>query len=131
MAGVVKGAGYSPEKRLEEAMNHAIYDKRKYPIVEVRDGYGEWVRSYEQVVQDEMDLRLLDRLRTINWSEPQFVLDLACGTGRIGLWLKSRCSAYIDGVDITPQMLDVARRKGVYRNLHIADVSNTGLASEM
>ncbi len=43
-------------------MDHGIYDKRKYPIVDVQQGYGEWVRTYEQVVQDEMDLRLFERV---------------------------------------------------------------------
>src|SRR5579859_4363718 len=110
-------------------MNHAIYDKRKYPIVEVTEGYGEWVRTYEQVVQDEMDLRLLNRLQTINWPALRVVLDLACGTGRIGTWLQSRCSAVIDGVDITPEMLGVARSKGIYRWLQVANVTHTGLSS--
>jgi hypothetical protein len=31
-----------------------------------------------------MDLRLLDRLQTVDWSATQAVFDLACGTGRIG-----------------------------------------------
>src|SRR5262245_13505721 len=74
-----------------------------------------------------MDLRLLDGLQTVDWSVPRCVLDLACGTGRIGAWLRGRCPAAIDGVDITPEMLDVARRKGVYRTLRVADVSRTGL----
>jgi SAM-dependent methyltransferase len=108
-------------------VDHSIFDKRNYPIVEVPQGYGEWVRTYEQTVQDEMDLRLLDRLQTINWSAPRCVLDLACGTGRIGAWLRGRCSAAIDGVDLTPEMLAVARGRGIYRALRIADVSDTGL----
>ena len=108
-------------------MDHSIYDKRNYPIVDVREGYGEWVRTYEQVVQDEMDLRLFDRVQSVDWSTPEQVLDLACGTGRTGAWLKQRCSAAIDGIDITPEMLDVARSKDIYRTLRIADVSNTGL----
>lgn len=108
-------------------MDHSIYDKRRYPIVDVREGYGEWVRTYEQTVQNEMDLRLLDGLRTVDWAAPRLVLDLACGTGRIGAWLRRRCSAPIDGVDLTPEMLEGARNKGVYRILRIADVSNTGL----
>lgn len=59
------------------------------------------------------------------------MLDLACGTGRIGLWLRRHYSAAdIDGVDITPEMLDVARSRGVYRNLRIADVSDTRLPAE-
>jgi SAM-dependent methyltransferase len=108
-------------------MDHSIYDKRKYPIVEVEEGYGEWVHTYEQTVQDEMDLRLLERLQTVDWTAPRTVLDLACGTGRIGEWLKRRCSATIDGIDLTPEMLEVAQSKGVYRTLHRADVASTGL----
>jgi SAM-dependent methyltransferase len=108
-------------------MDHSIYDKRKYPIVDVREGYGEWVRTYEQTVQDEMDLHLLDRLRSVDWSAPRDALDLACGTGRIGAWLKGRTAAELDGVDLTPGMLDVARGKGLYRALRVADVAGTGL----
>jgi SAM-dependent methyltransferase len=112
-------------------MDHALYDKRRYPIVDVREGYGAWVRTYEQTVQDEMDLRLLERLTTVDWSSPRSVLDLACGTGRVGAWLR-RCGAMavIDGVDLTPQMLDRARRLGVYRTLVVADVAATRLPSE-
>jgi SAM-dependent methyltransferase len=112
-------------------VDHSTYDKRRYPIVDVRQGYGEWVRTYEQTVQDEMDLRLLERLRTVDWLAPRAVLDLACGTGRIGAWLRRHGSdATIDGVDITPQMLEVARGRAVYRSLSLADVTATGLAAE-
>jgi len=109
-------------------MDHSIYDRRRYPIVGVREGYGEWSRTYEQTVHDEMDVRLLDRLRTVDWPSRRAALDLACGTGRIGMWLRRHCAdAAIDGVDITPEMLAVARRTGAYRTLGIADVSETGL----
>jgi SAM-dependent methyltransferase len=108
-------------------MDHSLYDKRKYPIVDVREGYGEWVRTYEQIVQDEMDLRLFERLQAVDWAAPRQVLDLACGTGRIGAWLRARCPAPIDGIDLTPEMLDVARAKGIYRSLNVADVARTGL----
>jgi SAM-dependent methyltransferase len=112
-------------------MDHALYDKRRYPIVDVREGYGAWVRTYEQTVQDEMDLRLLERLTTVDWSSPRSVLDLACGTGRVGAWLRRRgAMAVIDGVDLTPEMLDRARRLGVYRTLVVADVAATRLPSE-
>jgi SAM-dependent methyltransferase len=77
-----------------------------------------------------MDLRLLERLQRVDWAAARAVLDLACGTGRIGAWLRRQSSAAIDGVDLTPEMLDAARRKGIYRALHIGDVSSTGLPSE-
>jgi SAM-dependent methyltransferase len=109
------------------SVDHALYDKRRYPIVGVREGYAGWVRTYEQTVPDELDLRLLERLQTVDWSAPRSVLDLACGTGRIGVWLRRRgVAAAIDGVDLTPEMLDRARRSGVYRTLAVADVATTG-----
>jgi SAM-dependent methyltransferase len=112
-------------------VDHSFYDKRRYPIVDVREGYGEWVRTYEQTVEDEMDLRLLDRVQTVDWSDFGPVLDLACGTGRVGVWLRQRGHAgAIDGVDLTPEMLEVARRRGVYRTLAVADVAATGLPAE-
>lgn len=108
-------------------MDHGRYDKRHYPIVDVQQGYGEWVRTYEAVVQDEMDLRLFERVTTVDWAAVGQILDLACGTGRIGAWLKQRTNAPIDGVDLTPEMLDVARGKAIYRSLTVADVTQTGL----
>ena len=108
-------------------MDHSLYDRRRYPIVDVREGYGEWVRTYEQTVLDEMDLRLLAGLRTVDWRAPRAILDLACGTGRIGAWLRSRGAGPIDGVDLTPEMLSLARGKGVYRELRVGDVASTGL----
>jgi SAM-dependent methyltransferase len=110
-------------------MDHAMYDRRRYPIVDVREGYGAWVRTYEQTVLDEMDLRLLERLHTVDWPAVRTALDLACGTGRIGVWLRARSAAVLDGVDLTPEMLEGARRKGVYRTLREADVADTGLAA--
>ena len=109
-------------------MDHIIYDRRRYPIVGVRQGYAEWSRTYEATVHDEMDVRLLERLRAVDWSGARVVLDLACGTGRIGRWLRRHCpAAAIDGVDLTPEMLTVAERAGVYRMLRIADVTATEL----
>jgi SAM-dependent methyltransferase len=111
-------------------VDHAFYDRRRYPVVDVRQGYSEWVRTYEQTVHDEMDLRLLERLRTVAWQAPGPVLDLACGTGRIGAWLRRRGSpGPLDGVDLTPAMLERARARGLYRLLAVADVAATGLRS--
>lgn len=110
-------------------MEHTIYDKRNYPIVDVQQGYGEWVKTYEQIVEDEMDVALLNRLESVDWSGASQILDLACGTGRIGTWLKARTSAPIDGIDLTPEMLNVARGKNLYRHLHIGDIIRTGLSA--
>ncbi len=103
------------------------YDTRGYPMLPAREGYAEWVASYEQSVKDEMDLRLLDRLPPSSWNAAE-VIDLACGTGRIGVWLANHADlGAIDGVDLTPEMLAGAAAKKVYRRLTVGDVGATGL----
>lgn len=106
----------------------APFDTRGYRTVDVRSGYGEWVDSYEDTVQDAMDIELLERLESVDWSGE--VADLGCGTGRTGAWLAQRGVDAIDGVDLTPEMLARARERGVYRELAEADVAATGLAGD-
>ena len=50
-------------------------------------------------------------------------LDVGCGTGLSGAALKQVGAKTIDGLDISPGMLKVARRTGVYRDLETADLS--------
>lgn len=108
-------------------MDFAKFDQRRYPTVPVREGYGEWARTYEDTVLDLMDLRLLTRLRTVEWPRARHAVDLACGTGRIGAWLRHSGVASLHGVDFTEAMLEGARGKGVYRRLTLADITATGL----
>lgn len=103
------------------------YDTRRYPTVSVTDGYGDWSGHYEQTVHDEMDIALLDRITSVAWNGVQRAVDLACGTGRIGAWLRAHGVKEIDGVDLTPEMLDRARERNIYRSLRVADVGDTGL----
>ena len=99
------------------------FDARHYPTLPVRDGYAAWAETYEDTVLDLMDLRLLERLRTVDWPHVDRALDLACGTGRGGAWLKAHGVRRIDGIDLTPQMLERARGKGAYDRLSVGDVT--------
>ena len=103
------------------------FDQRGYRTVDVRTGYGEWVATYERSVEDEMDIVLLDALRTPQWPSLRRAADLGCGTGRTGAWLRRHGVASVDGVDLTPQMLDLAHSKGIYDRLVEADLVDTGL----
>src|SRR3954470_16772424 len=105
------------------------FDTRGYRMVDVRSGYGEWVATYEQTVEDAMDVELLDRLKTPPWDSIRTAADLGCGTGRTGAWLRQRGIAEIDGVDLTPEMLERARARGAHRRLIEADVRSTPLES--
>ncbi|MGD9891771.1 MAG: class I SAM-dependent methyltransferase [Dehalococcoidia bacterium] len=103
------------------------FDARGYRTVDVRTGYGAWVPTYERTVEDAMDIALLDELTAVPWQAMRTVADLGCGTGRTGAWLRRQGAGEIDGVDLTPAMLELARSKGVYRRLVENDLATTGL----
>ncbi|KAA5826567.1 class I SAM-dependent methyltransferase [Saccharopolyspora hirsuta] len=108
-------------------MEFSGFDARGYRTVDVRTGYGEWVGKYEDTVEDVMDLALLERLREPEWAAVGRAADLGCGTGRTGQWLRGKGVPAIDGVDLTPEMLALARRRGAHDQLTEADVTATGL----
>ncbi len=105
------------------------FDARGYRTEDVRSGYAEWLRTYEATVADLMDIPLLEALTSVPWASLRSAADLGCGTGRTGAWLRRRGVAAIDGVDLTPEMLDAARETAVYRLLVEGDVAATVLDS--
>lgn len=58
---------------------------------------------------------------TRNTRRFQHALDLGCGTGLIGAHFRD-IVAEIDGVDLSPKMLDQARRKQIYSRLHCEEI---------
>jgi SAM-dependent methyltransferase len=104
------------------------FDTRGYRTVAARDGYDRWAATYEDTVQDAMDLALLERL-DLDWAAVGRVADLGCGTGRTGAWLRAHGVGEVDGVDISPGMLEAARTRGVYASLSEGEVGDTGLDS--
>ena len=109
-------------------MEYDSFDIRRYPTLSPQDGYREWSTTYEDSVEDEMDIRLLERLPFPDWKSIPQAIDLACGTGRIGRWLQQQGVHNIDGIDFTPEMLVKAKEKKVYRKLFQGDILQTGLA---
>jgi SAM-dependent methyltransferase len=108
-------------------MEFAPFDTRHYPTLPVQDGYREWAESYEATVLDLMDIRLLERLRQVDWHGVGRAVDLACGTGRTGRWLRQAGVAHLDGVDFTEAMLQRARATNAYDRLVLRDMTDTGL----
>jgi SAM-dependent methyltransferase len=114
----------------EGRVQFSDFDARGYRTVDVQTGYREWVVSYEQTVEDAMDLALLETLSAVPWRTMRRAADLGCGTGRTGAWLRGKGVPSIDGVDLTPEMLAVARSRAIYHHLVEADVTATGLQAE-
>lgn len=107
----------------------AHYDRRHYPTLGVADAYARWAPSYDDV-DDRVDLDLFA-------ASPQLtariagsrVVDLGCGTGRIGTWLLARGAREVVGVDLTTEMLARAKARAIYASTVQAPVTATGLAA--
>ncbi len=108
-------------------VDFAPFDLRGYRTVDVRSGYGQWATRYEHTIERAMDIAVLEGLQEVRWGAAERAVDLGCGSGGTGEWLRQRGVGSIDGVDLTPEMLDLARSRGVYDRLVEADVSSTGL----
>ncbi|NUO48164.1 MAG: class I SAM-dependent methyltransferase [Polyangiaceae bacterium] len=109
-------------------LSFAAYDQRKYRTLDVRDGYAIWSAIYGDL-DDRFDIELLE-------ASPGFadriagarVVDLGCGTGRIGAWVASRGATAVTGVDLSPQMLERATARNVYARLVESDITRTPIA---
>ena len=52
------------------------------------------------------------------------ILDAGCGTGLVGIYLAKLGAKQVDGIDLSPGMLDIARKTGAYNKLEPADLTN-------
>jgi SAM-dependent methyltransferase len=111
------------------AQRFAHYDSRGYRTLDVAAGYSAWAPSYDTTMDDRLDLPLLGPTTSVDWSGVAAAVDLGCGTGRIGAWLKARGVHQVDGVDASAAMLQRAAAKGIYDRLTHADATATGLGS--
>jgi ubiquinone/menaquinone biosynthesis C-methylase UbiE len=103
------------------------YDRRNYPTFSVTEGYARWAASYD-TIDDRLDLDLLDaspRLRAL--ASDARVVDLGCGTGRIGTWLRAHLAREVVGVDLSSEMLERAATRQVYARTVRAPITSTGL----
>lgn len=90
---------------------------------EIARHYDAWAENYDQDMtlvgyrHPAISLALLAR-HVPRTDDP--VLDAGAGTGLIGEWLAITGYGNVEGLDVSPGMLKVAERKGVYRALHEA-----------
>jgi ubiquinone/menaquinone biosynthesis C-methylase UbiE len=95
-----------------------------------RSLYDEWAATYDA----EMSESSQDYVAPASASAHLFnllgpdlktakILDAGCGTGLVGVHLAQLGASEVDGLDLSPGMLDVARRTGAYKSLNTADLS--------
>lgn len=92
-------------------------DNRRY--------YAGWANRYDTDFAARMAYRLPDLVAAayVAAGGQGPVLDVGAGTGLLGVALAARGTGPVDGLDLSPEMLDLARAKGCYRSLWQADLT--------
>lgn len=93
----------------------------------VRELYENWAETYDASFAEAqgyvMPAKIAEALVAARGAGP--VLDVGAGTGIVGAHLAAAGVAQIDGIDLSKDMLRVARAKGVYRDLITADITQS------
>lgn len=95
---------------------------------EIRELYDAWAPTYDDDLAgpagDDYPLPGIVGDVVARLTDPTTdVLDAACGTGLVGAALARHGFRSVDGLDLSPRMLDRARLLGVYHDLGPADLS--------
>ncbi|KAJ5794336.1 hypothetical protein N7457_000935 [Penicillium paradoxum] len=93
--------------------------------------YEKWASTYDEEVGDSAQnyvapvlvAQAAVKYGLSNGARNSVILDAGCGTGLVGVALGMAQAKAIDGIDLSPAMLDVARKTSAYRDLTIADMN--------
>ena len=94
---------------------------------EQKEVYREWAPTYDQELIEEFGYAAPQQAVNLfshlvpDRSKP--ILDMGCGTGLAGQLLAEGGYQHIDGIDLSPEMLNKARALGVYKSLSEGDLS--------
>lgn len=94
---------------------------------EVRLTYRDWADTYDRDLLDEFGYRAphaaVDALEQLLPSRDSVILDMGCGTGLVGELLRGLGYRHLDGLDLSPEMLEKAKARRIYRTLGEADLA--------
>jgi SAM-dependent methyltransferase len=98
---------------------------------EAAELYRTWAGTYDDDVFGRLGFtgsaRIAELLIQHLPSPAAAVLDLGCGTGAVGRRLAELGATTVDGVDLSPEMLELARQTGGYRRLAVLDLTAADL----
>ena len=96
---------------------------------EVRLTYRDWADAYDSELLDEFGYQAPNAaVETLHKRLPSLdsvILDMGCGTGLVGELLHNLGYRHLDGLDLSPEMLEKATARGVYRALGETDLTET------
>lgn len=86
--------------------------------------YAEWADTYDQSFAQQHAYIMHQHVARayVNAGGYQPVLDVGAGTGLCGQALRERGLDHVEATDISPEMLSVAKGKGIYHTLFQGDI---------
>ena len=98
--------------------------KRAYRLKNQQDTlsmYSDWAATYNQTMKDhdyQSPQRIVEALLRHCADKSVAIFNVGCGTGLSGIALAKAGFTQIDGSDLSPEMIEIARQLlGVYRQL--------------
>ncbi|KAJ4132561.1 hypothetical protein NW754_015378 [Fusarium falciforme] len=98
---------------------------------EAQAAYDDWAENYDNDMLGESEDYVApeiasDYVKRYLGSRPighVSILDAGCGTGLVGASLAKKGAKHIDGIDLSPGMLQIAERSGAYETLSVSNLS--------
>ncbi|MBQ9271176.1 MAG: tetratricopeptide repeat protein [Alphaproteobacteria bacterium] len=104
-------------QHLWSAINHQTAANEKEYNALLFDNFA---ATYEQTLKN-IQYSVVDKIAELYAPLKGKILDLGCGTGLVAQKLKNDGNTFV-GIDISAKMLELARQKNVYTELHQADI---------
>ncbi len=88
--------------------------------------YRDWAKKYDY--DNDYVLGTVSQSKSVNLLSTRLknktakIIDVGCGTGLVGEKLKAKDFIYFDGIDISKDMLSIAKSRG-YRNLFLGSLN--------
>ena len=122
--------GLPESKQLSQKINEAerAHAEPRSDARYVRHLFDQFSAQYDSRMLEQLNyrapaiLRELAEFLGLGAKKDYAILDLGCGTGLMGEAVRD-LAARLDGVDLSPAMIEKARARGVYDKLTVADIS--------
>ena len=94
---------------------------------EIKKVYQDWANQYDKDNDDLLGTvsqpNSVDLLNSYTNDKSIEIVDIGCGTGLVGKFLKDKGYLFYDGLDISEKMLEISKSRG-YRHLSIGSLQN-------
>jgi predicted TPR repeat methyltransferase len=115
-----------PELRARVAEAKAMLSRMRSDPGYVRHLFDQFSTSYDERMRGQLAYRAPEILRELAAlvmpdRNGLVALDLGCGTGLAGVAF-AEIAPVIDGIDLSPAMIEVAKRRRIYRELVVGDI---------